>query len=130
VKKRLRHLPASLLASAVLLLVGVPAAGVLAGASGAAGVAAGVALVVFSYLVSSVVVAWVDLVDRRLLLVVGLLTYALKFTLFGIAMWWVSGTGWAGLTAMGVSVIVATLVWTGTQLWWITHAKIPYVDVS
>jgi ATP synthase protein I len=126
----LRHLPASLLASAVLLVVGVPVGGVLAGGAGAAGVAAGVGLVVFSYLVSSLVVAWVDLVARQLLLAVGLLTYVVKFTVFGMAMYAVWQTGWAGLTAMGVTVIVATVVWTGAQLWWILTAKIPYVELD
>jgi ATP synthase protein I len=130
VKRRLRHLPASLVASAVLLVVGVPLGGVFAGGAGAAGVAAGVTLVVFSYLVSSLVVAWVDLVARHLLLAVGLLTYVLKFTAFGVAMYSVWQTGWAGLTAMGISVIVATVVWTGTQLWWILTAKIPYVELD
>jgi ATP synthase protein I len=119
-----------LLASAVLLVVGVPVGGVLAGGAGAAGVAAGVGLVVFSYLVSSLVVAWVDLVARHLLLVVGLLTYVVKFAVFGAAMYSVWQTGWAGLVAMGIAVIVATVVWTGTQLWWILTAKIPYVELD
>jgi len=129
-KKRLRHLPASLIAAAVLLVLGAPVGWLAKGGSGVAGVLAGVALVAFSYLVSSLVVAWVDLVNRAMLLPIVLLTYALKFTLFGVVMWRVSGTGWEGLRVMGFTVIVATIVWTGTQLGWILRAKIPYVEID
>jgi ATP synthase protein I len=130
VKKRLRHLPASLLASAALTLVGVPVAGLVAGWAGALGGLAGIALVAVSYLISSLVVAWVDLVARHLLLVVVLMTYVVKFAVFGVVMWSVAETEWAGLPPMGVAIIVATVVWTGAQFWWITHAKLPYVEIG
>ncbi|MEV8513159.1 hypothetical protein [Dactylosporangium sp. NPDC051484] len=123
----LRYLPTALVASAVLLVVAVAVAWPVAGGTAAAGAAAGVALVVVSYLVSSLVVAWVDAVARSLLLPVVLLTYALKFAVFGLAMYRASEAGWAGLRAMGVTVIVATVVWTSAQLYWILRAKIPYV---
>lgn len=129
-KKRLRHLPASLLASAALTLVGVPVAGLVAGLAGAFGALAGIGLVAVSYLISSLVVAWVDLVARHLLLVIVLLTYVLKFATFGVIMWSVSETGWAGLPPMGVAIIVATIVWTAAQFWWIMRAKLPYVEID
>lgn len=129
-KKRLRHLPASLLATAALTLVGVPVAGLAAGGTGAFGALAGIGLVAVSYLVSSLVVAWVDQVARHLLLVIVLLTYVLKFAAFGVVMWLVAETGWAGLPPMGVAIIVATVVWTGAQFWWIMHAKLPYVELN
>jgi len=130
VKKRLRHLPASLLATAALTLLGVPVGGLVAGGAGALGGLAGIGLVAISYLISSLVVAWVDLVARHLLLVIVLLTYVLKFTAFGVVMWSVSESGWSGLPAMGVAIIVATVVWTGAQFWWILRAKLPYVEVD
>ena len=129
-RKRLRHLPASLAATAVLLVAGIPVGWFAAGGAGAAGVVAGVGLVAVSYLVSSLVVAWVDLVERRLLLPIVLLTYVVKFSMFGIVMWRIAGTGWGGLRAMGVTVIAATLVWTGAQFWWTLRAKIPYVEID
>jgi hypothetical protein len=130
VKKRLRHLPASLVATAALLVVGVPLGWLAGGGAGAAGVAAGAALVVFSYLVSSLVVAWVDLVNRGALLLVVLLTYVLKLTAFGVVMWHLSSTAWPGLPAMGVTIIIATILWTAAQFWWVMHAKIPYVEID
>lgn len=127
-RKRLRHLPAGLIASAALLLVAVPLGWLLGGPVAAVGVVAGVALVVVSYVVSSLVVAWVDRWARHLLLSVVLLTYALKFTAFGVVMYRIAAAGWAGLPAMGVTVIAATLVWTTAQLIWILRARIPYVE--
>ena len=129
-KKRLRHLPASLVATAVLLLVGMAVGGATSGAAGAFGVLAGVALVAVSYLVSSLVVAYVDLVARDQLLPIVLMTYVFKFAIFGVVMWRVSGTGWGGLRPMGFAIIAATIVWTAAQLWWILRAKIPSVEVD
>jgi hypothetical protein len=130
VKKRLRHLPASLIATGVMLVLGVPVAWLAVGGAGVGGLFAGVALVAFSYLVSSLVVAWVDLVARSMLLVVVLMTYVLKFTVFGVVMWRVSETDWRGLPTMGFTVIAATVVWTSAQLWWTLRAKIPYVELD
>jgi len=130
VRKRLRHLPASLLATAALTLVGVPVAGLVAGGTGALGGLAGIGLVAASYLISSLGVAWVDLVARHLLLVIVLLTYVVKFAVCGVVMWSIAQTGWSGLRPMGVAIIVATIVWTGAQFWWILRAKLPYVEIS
>ncbi|GAA2599319.1 hypothetical protein GCM10010399_32560 [Dactylosporangium fulvum] len=126
--QRLHHLPTALVASAVLLVVAVGVAWPIGDGTASLGAAAGVALVVLSYLVSSLVVVWVDAVARNLLLPVVLLTYALKFAVFGLVMYRVRETGWAGLRVMGVTVIVATVVWTGAQLYWILRAKTPYVE--
>lgn len=127
--ERLRHLPTTLGASAVLLVIVVAVAWPVAGGAAALGAAAGVALVSVSYLTSSLVVAWVDLVARHLLLPVVMLTYILKFAVFGLIMYTVNQAQWAGLTAMGVTVIAGTVVWTSSQLYWILHAKIPYVEL-
>ena len=126
--RRLRHLPTTLGATAVLLVIAIAIAWPLRGGTAALGVLAGVGLVAVSHLVSSLVVAWVDMVARNMLLPVVLLTYVLKFALFGVVMYRVNQAEWAGLPALGVTVIAGTCVWIGAQLSWILHAKIPYVD--
>ncbi len=126
--KRLVHLPLALIASAVLLVVAVMAGWVARGGAGAAGTAAGVGLVVTSYVISSLVIAWVDVIDRRLLLPVGLAAYAVKFILIGVVMWVIAGSGWAGLEPMAVAIIAGVLVWTLAQSIWTYRAKILYVD--
>jgi hypothetical protein len=125
---RLRHLPSGLTATAVLLVLGVPAGVLLRGAPGAAGVAAGVALVAASYVLGSVVIAWADSVDPKLVLPVGLMTYALKFTLIGVVMAAIAASHWAGLQPMGVAVLASALGWIVAQSWWTWHARIAYVD--
>jgi hypothetical protein len=129
-KKRLTHLPSGLLASAVLLVLGVVLGGLLRGPAGAAGAAAGVGLVAASYTISSLVVAWVDLVNPRLIMPVGLATYVLKVIMIGLVMAAIAATGWAGLPAMGVAIITSVLGWITAQSIWTWRARIPYVDID
>jgi hypothetical protein len=115
--------------TAVLLVLAVVLGAVFAGVAGAAGAAVGVLLVAASYTASSLVIAWADSVHPSLVLPVGLLTYVLKFTVLGFAMYALAETGWRGMPALGVALIVATLSWATAHAWWTWHAKIPYVDV-
>ena len=127
--KRLRHLPSGLIATAVLLVVGVPVGALLRGGPGAAGAAAGVCLVAVSYVIGSVVIAWADSLDPRLVLPAGLMTYVLKFTLIGVIMAAISASGWSGLVPMGVAVLVSALGWIVAQSWWTWHARVAYVEL-
>jgi ATP synthase protein I len=129
VSARLRHLPSGLTATAVLLVLGVPLGALLRGGPGAAGAAAGVALVATSYVIGSVVIAWADSVDPKLVLPAGLMTYALKFTLIGVVMAAIAASHWAGLRPMGVAVLATALAWVVAQSWWTWHARIAYVDL-
>jgi hypothetical protein len=126
--RRLTHLPTALAASAVLLVVSVLVGWLTRGGSGAAGAAAGVLLVVLSYVLSSLVIAWVDTINPRLLLPIGLAAYAIKFIVIGLVMWAVASSGWTGLAPMGVAIIAGVLVWTLAQSIWTYRAKILYVD--
>ncbi|GAA2364928.1 hypothetical protein [Dactylosporangium salmoneum] len=128
-KTRLTHLPAQLLAMAIVLAVTIPIALWRDGGAGAAGDAAGVGLVTVSYVVSSLIIAWTDLRARHMLLPVAMATYLVKFTFIGFAMWVALGTDWAGLPWMGVSVIVAVIAWMTAHAIWVWRAKIMYVDV-
>ncbi|MEV6813243.1 hypothetical protein [Micromonospora sp. NPDC051296] len=130
IRARLPHLRLPLLACAVLALVGVPAAALLRGPTGAAGVAAGIALVIVSYLISSLSVAWADAVHPKLIMSVGLLTYVTKIVFLGVALAAVAATGWSGLPDMGVSIIAAVVVWTGAHLTWALRSPLPTVDRS
>jgi hypothetical protein len=128
-RTRLRHLPSGLIASAVLLVLGAPVAWLAAGGAAAGGVLAGVALVAASYTVSSVIIAWADSIEPRLIMPVGLMTYVVKFAAIGVVMWTIASTGWSGLPAMGIAIIVTALGWTIAQAVWTWRARIPYVDL-
>src|SRR4029079_17876614 len=123
VRRRMPHLRAGLGASAVLLALGVLVGFLAQGGAGAAGAAAGVALVAGSYVISSVMLAWADSVNPRLVMPVGLSTYVVKFTVIGVVMAVIAQTDWAGLPAMGVAIIVAALGWTTVQAVWVWRAR-------
>jgi hypothetical protein len=91
---------------------------------------AGVALVVASYVVSSLAVAWADTVHPQLVMAVGLTTYAVKFTLLGAGLLAALSFDWAGLPAMAVAMAVAVLVWVTAQVWWTWRARLPYVEIE
>jgi hypothetical protein len=129
IRGRLTHLPVGLKVTAVLLVLAVFGGAVFGGVAGAGGAVLGVALVASSYIGSSFVIAWADSIHPSMVLPVGLLTYIVKFTALGFAMYALASTGWDGMPALGVAVIVATLTWATAHAWWIWHAKIPYVDV-
>jgi hypothetical protein len=106
--------------------VGVLAAivgGILQGAPGAIGAGGGVALVIVSYVVSTLIIAWVDRVNRNMLMVVGLATYAIKFLLLFFFVGWVATQGWIGTKAVGLGVLAGVLTWTAAQIWWTSKAK-------
>src|SRR5689334_20162435 len=128
--RRLRHLPSGLAVSAVLLVGGVAVVWPWRGGVAAAGVAAGVALVAVGYALSSFVVAYVDLVAPRQVMLAALGTYVVKFVLLGVALAALARSGWAGLAPMGVAVIVTVICWSTAQAWWTIHAKIPYVELE
>jgi hypothetical protein len=126
---RLRHLPVGLAVSAGLLLVGAVVGGLLRGTPGAVGFGVGVLLVAVSFVIGSAVIAWADIVDRRLILPVGLLTYAVKFSALGLVMFAVADSGWAGMVPLGFGIAAGALAWIITQSVWTWKARILYVDV-
>ncbi|WP_432835788.1 hypothetical protein [Dactylosporangium sp. CA-092794] len=128
-RKRLQHLPAGLIAMAVVLVVTVPIALWRDGWVGVAGDLAGVGLVAASYSVSSLIIAATDLKARQLLMPVALATYIVKFTIIGLAMWVVASAGWGGLRWLGAAVIIAVVAWMAAHSVWVWRAKIPYVEV-
>ncbi|WP_435206292.1 hypothetical protein [Micromonospora sp. bgisy143] len=122
---RLRHLPVLLAASAALAVVAAVVGGVTGGATAALGAAAGVAVTVFSYTLTTVVLARADKVNPQLLLPLGLGLYVLKFTLLGVVLVAVASTGWAGLVPLCLGIVAGVAVWTAAHLWWLTtvHAR-------
>lgn len=118
---RLAHLPTVLGASLALLVLAAVVGGLFAGGVGALGAASGVGVVTVSYLLSTLVIAWADSVDPRLVLPSGLGMYIAKFTVLGVVMAGVAGSGWAGLRPFGVGVMVGVVVWTGANIWWVTR---------
>jgi hypothetical protein len=118
---RLAHLPVLLPVTGGLLLVAAVAGGLVRGVPGAAGAAAGVGVVAASYLVSTLLIAWADTVDPRLVLPVGLSAYVVKFTAIGLLMVSLTARGWDGLVPMGCGVVAGVVGWTTTHIWWVVR---------
>jgi hypothetical protein len=114
--------PAMIATAGVGVLAAIVGA-VLQGAPGAVGAGAGVALVIASYVVSTLIIAWVDRTNRNMLMVVGMATYAVKFALLFALVGWVATQGWIGTEAMGLGVVAGVLTWTSVQIWWTSKAK-------
>ncbi|KKK06201.1 hypothetical protein [Micromonospora sp. HK10] len=122
---RLRHLPVLLVASAVLAALAAVAGGVTHGPAGALGAAAGVALTVASYTLTTVVLAWADARDPQLVLPFGVGVYVAKMSLLGAVMVLVASTGWSGLIPLCLGIAAGVVVWTGVHVWWLStvHAR-------
>jgi hypothetical protein len=129
-RHKMRHLPVGLAVSGAVLVLAVAAGAFTGGATDALGAAAGVGIVVLSFVSSTVMVAWVDTVDRRLLLPIGLMTYVLKILLLGTLLYVANRSGWPGLRAFGWGVGAATFGWVTTQVIWVYRSRIPYVDLT
>ncbi|MEU4471711.1 hypothetical protein [Micromonospora sp. NPDC023888] len=118
---RLRHLPVLLAASVGLAVVAAVVGAATGGATAALGAAAGVGVTVFSYTLTTVVLAWADQINPQLLLPLGLGLYALKFTLLGVVLVAVASTGWPGLIPLCLGIVAGVAVWTAVHLWWLTR---------
>jgi len=129
VRKRLGHLPRALAVTGVALVIATIIGYAVSGWAGAAGGAAGVALVIASYLVTAVITAWTDAKRRDMLLAVGVGTYIVKFSILGVVLYSVSESGWPGVPAMAMGIIVGVVAWTGAQIWYYRTARIPYVEI-
>lgn len=129
-RDRLQWVRWPLWASAAVLALALPAGAVAAGGTGALAAAGGVLLVVGSYTVSGVAIAWADTVDPRLVLPVGLVTYVVKFSLLGVALLSLAGTGWGGVAPLATAAIVTVVVWVVAQVTWTWRARLPYVHTE
>lgn len=119
-RQRLRHLPVVLVASGCAAVLALVVGGLVAGPVGAFGTLAGVALVVVSYLWSTLAIALADSVNPRLVLPVGMLVYITKFSLFGVLMVALLDHGWAGVVPMAAGIVAGVIAWNGANIWWVT----------
>jgi hypothetical protein len=121
---RLRHLPLMLAASAAMALVAAAVGFWLAGAAGAAA-AVGVAVATLSFTASTLVIAYADRLDPRLVLPFGLGMYIAKITLIGGLALAVAQSGWPGFLPMMWGIAAGVLAWGAAQIWWIAAVHVP-----
>jgi hypothetical protein len=118
---RLRHLPTLLVTSAVVIVLGAVLGGLARGGAGAVGAAVGVALPSASFTLSTVVLAWADKQNPRLVLPFGVGLYVMKYSLLLGVMILVGTSDWAGFVPFGWGVAAGVVAWTGVHIWWLTR---------
>ena len=112
----------------MLAAAGVPAAWLLRDGRAAAWVAVGLAIVAAFFSLGALAVAAAGKLGDGLTLPAALGTYLIKIVLLGVLMVSVRGQPWLDGPALGLSVLVGTLVWTGVHIRRVWTAKVYYVD--
>jgi hypothetical protein len=82
------------------------------------GFTAGVVIAAASFLLSSLVIAWADTVDRRMILPVGLMTYVFKIVVIGMVVFGIARRDWPGLTPLLWGIAVGAASWIVAQATW------------
>jgi hypothetical protein len=118
---RIEHLPFVLAAGFALVLCAASAGFFAGGVTAALGAATGAAVVVVGVSLTTLVIAWADLIRPALVLPVGVAIYVTKYTLIALLMVGVASSGWAGGLAMAWSLAGTAVVLTGVQVWWVAR---------
>lgn len=124
----LSHLRAGLAVTGLLAALGVPLAWLLRDARAAAWVAVGLAIVAVFFCVGALAVAAAGRIGEELTLPAALGTYLIKVVLLGVLMVSVQGRPWLDPQALGFSVLVGTLAWTGVHARRVWTTRVYYVD--
>lgn len=118
---RIEHLPL-VTAAGLALVCCAGSVGFLAGGPSAGlGAALGVFVVAVGLTMSTLAIAWADVVRPALVLPVGLLAYVIKFALIAFIMVGVAGSGWSGGRPMAWGIVAGAVLLTAVQVWWVTR---------
>ena len=118
-KWRIEHLPFVLLTGFALVLCAASAGFFISGVTAALGAAIGMFAVTVGVSITTLTIAWADVIRPQLVMPVGLAVYVIKYALLMFLMIAVSMSGWAGGIPMAWSIAVGAVVLTGVQVWWI-----------
>jgi hypothetical protein len=122
---RLRHLPPLLLVSGLVAAGAAVVGGLVSGGVGAFAAALGVAVATASFVASTLVIAWADTIDTKLVMPFGMGTYIAKVcVLVGLLLVLVP-SGWAGLQPFAWGLAVGVVAWSAAQIWWIVTVHVP-----
>jgi hypothetical protein len=120
-KWRIEHLPFVLAAGFALVLCAASAGFVLGGPTAALGAALGMFVVTVGVSLTTLTIAWADVIRPALVMPVGLAVYGIKYALIVFLMIAIGSSGWAGGHPMAWSIAVGAVLLTGVQAWWLTR---------
>ncbi len=123
----MKFLPHMLTVSGALALVAAIVGALFGGWAGALGAAAGVTFVALVYTLSTLLLEWVERVNRPMMLPTALLAYFAKLVALTVLL--TALFPWAGMKPMVFGIAAAALAWIVAQARWLAKAKILYVDL-
>ena len=118
---RIEHLPVVMAAGFALVLCAASAGLLLDGVTAALGAAAGALVVTIGVSLTTLVIAWADVIRPSLVMPVGLAVYVVKYSLIVFLMIGVASIEWAGGPPMAWSIAGSAVVLTAVQVWWLTR---------
>lgn len=118
---RIEHLPLVSAVGAALVLFAFSIGLLAAGVPGALGAAGGVLVVTVGVTLTTLAIAWADVIRPELVLPVGLGVYVVKYAAIVFLLFAVAGSGWSGARPMFWGVAVGAVLLTGIQAWWLTR---------
>jgi hypothetical protein len=118
---RIEHLPFVLSVGFALVLCAASAGFLIGGATIAVGAAAGMLVVTVGVSLTTLAIAWADVIRPQLVMPVGLAAYVIKYALIVFLMIAVANSGWPGGEAMAWAIAAGAVLLTGVQILWLTR---------
>jgi hypothetical protein len=118
---RIEHLPLITAAGFALVLFGFSAGLLIGGMPAALGVAGGILIVTVGVSLTTLAIAWADVIRPELVLPVGLIVYFVKYAAIAFLMFAVAASKWSGARPMLWGLAIGAVLLTGVQAWWLTR---------
>jgi hypothetical protein len=118
---RIEHLPFVLATGLALVLCAASLGFFLGGVAAALGAAAGALVVTIGVSLTTLVIAWADVIRPALVMPVGLAVYVIKYSLIVFLMIGVASSGWSGGRPMAWGIAGSAVVLTAVQVWWLAR---------
>jgi hypothetical protein len=116
---RIEHLPFVLTVGFALVLCAASAGYFAGGLTAALGAATGMLVVTVGISLTTLAIAWADVIRPALVMPVGLAVYVIKLALIAALMVVVASNGWAGGLPMAWSMAAGAVLLTAVQVWWL-----------
>jgi hypothetical protein len=118
---RIEHLPLISAVGFALVLFGFSAGLLIGGMPAALGVAGGILIVTIGVSLTTLAIAWADVIRPELVLPVGMSVYFVKYAALVFLMFAVVGSKWSGARPMLWGLAVGAVLLTGVQAWWLAR---------
>jgi hypothetical protein len=118
---RIEHLPFVLAVGFALVLCAASAGFLIEGPAAAIGAAGGMLVVTVGVSLTTLAIAWADVIRPQLVMPIGLTAYVVKYGLIVFLMIAVGNSEWPGGEAMAWSIAAGAVLLTGVQVFWLSR---------